>query len=164
MSAAPCWPRVSMCSHSPEQALPLPAPAGESWPSFSTQRLHFPGWEVHSSLSQVLVVPLSPACLASLGQHCVGKWQDTLAGSCDNSALCSLSCLHSLLHLPPCGILGAVCGCLAPPAVEGEYCPLDRELLQSQWFRHLSKEEEMGTCEGTRFAPAHLHPSSQAAM
>ncbi|CAH7186075.1 Mical3 [Phodopus roborovskii] len=30
---------------------------------------------------------------------------------------------------------------------EGEYCPWDRELLQSQWLRHLSKEEEMGTCE-----------------
>uniref|UniRef100_A0A5F8MPU7 F-actin monooxygenase n=1 Tax=Mus musculus TaxID=10090 RepID=A0A5F8MPU7_MOUSE len=30
---------------------------------------------------------------------------------------------------------------------EGEYCPWDRELLQGQWLQHLSKEEEMGTCE-----------------
>ncbi|XP_060240090.1 F-actin-monooxygenase MICAL3 isoform X4 [Meriones unguiculatus] len=30
---------------------------------------------------------------------------------------------------------------------EGEYCPWDREQLQGQWLRHLSKEEEMGTCE-----------------
>ncbi|XP_063114711.1 F-actin-monooxygenase MICAL3 isoform X16 [Cavia porcellus] len=28
---------------------------------------------------------------------------------------------------------------------EGEYCPWDRELLQSQWLQYLSKEEEKGT-------------------
>lgn len=59
---------------------------------------------------------------------------------------------------PHCGILGAVCGCLAPPAVEGEYCPWDRELLQGQWLQHLSKEEEMGTCEGTRLASCPSPP------
>lgn len=123
--------------------------------------LHFPGWEVHCSFKPspgCCFVP-SPPCLfgAAHQDACVDKWQDTLAGSCDNSALCSLSCLHSL-HLSPCGILGAVCGCLAPPAVEGEYCPWDRELLQSQWLQHLSKEEEMGTYEGTRFAPCPSPP------
>ncbi|XP_053081524.1 F-actin-monooxygenase MICAL3 isoform X13 [Acinonyx jubatus] len=30
---------------------------------------------------------------------------------------------------------------------EGEYCPWDRELLQSQWLQHLSKEEDTGTCK-----------------
>lgn len=75
------------------------------------------------------------------------EWQDTLACSRDNFALSFLSSLRSLLYLSLCGILGAVCGCLAPPAVEGEYCPWDRELLQGQWLQHLSKEEEMGTCE-----------------
>lgn len=89
---------------------------------------------------------------------CVDEWQDTLACGGDNLALCSLSSLRSLLYLSPCGILGAVCGCLAPPAVEGEYCPWDRELLQGQWLQHLSKEEEMGTCEGTRFASQPFPP------
>lgn len=119
--------------------------------------------------AQPLDVPLSPACLVSLGQH---TWMPVWSGGrtlsqaarIDNSALCSLSSPHSLLHLSLCGLLGAICGCLAPPAVEGEYCPWDRELLQGQWLQHLSKEEEKGTREGTRFAPAHLYPSSRAAI
>lgn len=111
--------------------------------------------------------PSPGCCLVPRLQHifgaadldaCVDKWQGTLACSGDNFALSSLSSLHSLLYLSPCGILGAVSGCLAPPAVEGEYCPWDRELLQGQWLQHLSKEEEMGTCEGTRFASCPSPP------
>lgn len=102
-----------------------------------------------------LTLPLwgsTPGCLCGRGRTL------SQAARIDNSALCSLSSLHSLLHLSRCGILGAVCGCLAPPAVEGEYCPWDRELLQGQWLQHLSKEEEMGTREGTRFAPCPSLP------
>lgn len=118
-------------------------------------------------------IPLSPSCSASWGRRpgclygrvtrhtCTQRDRHTCTQR-DNFALCSLS--SSTPFSPcPCGILGAVCGCLAPPAVEGEYCPWDRELLQGQWLQHLSKEEEMGTCEGTRFAscpPPPRLPSS----
>lgn len=111
-------------------------------------------------------IPLSPSCSTSWGRRPGCLYGRVARHTCmqrDNFALCSLSSLHSLLSLCPCGILGAVCGCLAPPAVEGEYCPWDRELLQGQWLQHLSKEEEMGTCEGTRFAscpPPPRLPSS----
>lgn len=88
---------------------------------------------------------------------CVGSYKTQLLAAVDNSAFCSF--LPSILSpLVPCGILDAVCGCLAPSAVEGEYCPWDRELLQGQWLQHLSNEEGTGTCKGTHFSPVSTIP------
>ncbi|XP_014649409.1 PREDICTED: protein-methionine sulfoxide oxidase MICAL3 isoform X14 [Ceratotherium simum simum] len=43
---------------------------------------------------------------------------------------------------------------------EGEYCPLDRELLQGQWLRHLSEEEDTGTCKaGSRRLQQIMNPA-----
>ncbi|XP_058415158.1 F-actin-monooxygenase MICAL3 isoform X11 [Diceros bicornis minor] len=43
---------------------------------------------------------------------------------------------------------------------EGEYCPLDRELLQGQWLRHLSEEDDTGTCKaGSRRLQQIMNPA-----
>lgn len=174
-SAVPCWPRVPLFSKGVS-----PCPAELPWGNILPIHVMVNTWQLLTltQLREFAHLPLMKASLAKLRSSphaqpspgcsfvpslrrifgaadldaCVNEWQDIFACSRDNFALSSFSSLHSLLYLSLCGILGAICGCLAPPAVEGEYCPWDRELLQGQWLQHLSKEEEMGTCEGTRFA------------
>lgn len=45
---------------------------------------------------------------------------------------------------------GVIYGCVVPSAVEGEYCPWERELQQGLWLQRLSNEEDTGTFKGTR--------------
>lgn len=46
-------------------------------------------------------------------------------------------------------VSGVLYGCVVPSAVEGEYCPWERELQQGLWLQHLSNEEDTGTFKGT---------------
>ena len=47
-------------------------------------------------------------------------------------------------------VSGVIYGCVVPSAVEGEYCPWERELQQGLWLQRLSDEEDTGTFKGTR--------------
>lgn len=47
-------------------------------------------------------------------------------------------------------VSGVIYGCVVPSAVEGEYCPWEKELQQGLWLQHLSNEEDTGTFKGTR--------------
>lgn len=75
----------------------------------------------------------------------------------------------------PTWILHAVCGCIAPPAVEGEYCPWVRELQQSRWLQLPTWKEDPGTCKGTHtsscppstltpWQPPEIFPKSRSHM
>lgn len=62
------------------------------------------------------------------------------------SFLLSLS-LHCLCMYTR--VSDVIYGCVVPSAVEGEYCPWEKELQQGLWLQRLSNEEDTGTFKGT---------------
>lgn len=61
-------------------------------------------------------------------------------------------------------VSGVIYGCVVPSAVEGEYCPWERELQQGLWLQRLSNEEDTGTFKGTRIPSPLPFPRRSGGM